>query len=259
MKKLLIVSLITIFFTGFLAACGSSEDTKGKDTEEKKVLTMGTSADYPPFESIDATSGDYIGFDIELTKQIADKLGYELKISNLDFDGLVSALQSKRVDFVASAMNATEERKENVDFSSEYLEATSKFVTLKDSDIKSLEDLDGKKLGVQLGSIQDEGAKKLKETQLKNLELTTLNKVPDLIQELKAGRIDAVYVDEAVALEYMEQLDLAGFEDPTASSPGFAIAFPKDSELVEKFNQVLEEMKTNGDIEKLQKEWLSEQ
>ncbi|MEH7236990.1 basic amino acid ABC transporter substrate-binding protein [Bacillus sp. JJ1562] len=261
MKKFLLASLITILSVVFLAACGTSGDNatgSEEGTESKKVLTMGTSADFPPFETIDEKTGEYIGFDIDIAKQIADKLGYELKIENMDFGGLISALQSDRLDFIISGMSATAERKESVDFSNEYHKSGEMFVTLKDSDVKSLEDLDGKKVGVQLGSIQEEGAKKIKKETLKNLEISALNKAPELIQELKSGRIDAVYLDKTVAVGFIEELDLAGFDDPTESSPGMAIAFAKGSELVDEFNKVLEEMKANGELEKLEKQWIEE-
>ncbi len=261
MKKFLLVTLFTILSIAFLAACGTSDDNatgseEGKD--EKKVLTMGTSADFPPFETIDAATGEYVGFDIDLAKAIADKLGYELKIENMDFGGLISALQSERLDFIISGMSATEERKKNVDFSNEYHKSGEMFVTLKDSDIKAFEDLDGKTIGVQLGTIQEEGAKKIKEETLKNIEFSALNKAPELIQELKAGRIDAVYLDKTVAVGFIEELDLAGFDDPTEASPGMAIAFAKGDALVDEFNKVLEEMKENGELEKLQKQWIEE-
>ncbi|MEH7387890.1 transporter substrate-binding domain-containing protein [Bacillus sp. JJ1521] len=261
MKKFLLASLITILSVVVLAACGTSDDnaTGSKEgTDSKKVLTMGTSADFPPFETIDEKTGDYIGFDIDIAKHVADKLGYELKIENMDFGGLISALQSDRLDFIISGMSATKERKKSVDFSTEYHKSGEMFVTLKDSDIKTLEALDGKKVGVQLGSIQEEGAKKIKEETLKNLEISALNKAPELIQELKSGRIDAVYLDKTVAIGFIEELDLAGFDDPTESSPGMAIAFAKGSELVDEFNKVLEEMKANGELEKLEKQWIEE-
>ncbi|MCC3358727.1 transporter substrate-binding domain-containing protein [Bacillus sp. REN16] len=261
MKKFLLASLITILSLAVLAACGTSDDnaTGSKEgTDAKKVLTMGTSADFPPFETIDEKTGEFIGFDIELAKQIADKLGYELKIENMDFGGLISALQAERLDFIISGMSATAERKESVDFSTEYHKSGEMFVTLKDSDVKKLEDLDGKKVGVQLGSIQEEGAKKIKKDTLKNLEISALNKAPELIQELKSGRIDAVYLDKTVAVGFIEELDLAGFDDPTEASPGMAVAFAKGSELTEEFNKVLEEMKTNGELEKLEKQWIEE-
>lgn len=261
MKKFLLASLITILSVAFLAACGTSDDNaKGSEegNETKKVLTMGTSADFPPFETIDAATGEYIGFDIDLANAVAEELGYELKIENMDFGGLISALQSERLDFIISGMSATEERKESVDFSTEYHKSGEMFVTLKDSAIKTLEDLDGKTVGVQLGSIQEEGAKKIKKETLKNLEISALNKAPELIQELKTGRIDAVYLDKTVAIGFIEEQDLAGFDDPTESSPGMAIAFAKGSELTEEFNKVIEEMKQNGELKKLEKKWMEE-
>ncbi|WP_449536876.1 transporter substrate-binding domain-containing protein [Ferdinandcohnia sp. Marseille-Q9671] len=261
MKKFLLVSMITFLSVLLLAACGTSDDNgSGTDegTDTKKVLTMGTSADFPPFETIDEKTGDYIGFDIDLAKHIANELGYELKIENMDFGGLISALQSERLDFIISGMSATDERKKSVEFSTEYHKSGEMFVTLKDSDVTSFEDLDGKKVGVQLGSIQEEGAKKIQAEQLKNLEISALNKAPELIQELKAGRIDAVYLDKTVAIGFIEELGLTGFDDPTEASPGMAIAFSKGNELVEEFNKVLEEMKENGELEKLEKQWMEE-
>ncbi|MEH7383089.1 basic amino acid ABC transporter substrate-binding protein [Bacillus sp. JJ1533] len=261
MKKFLLASLITILSVVLLAACGTSDDNSTgseEGTDTKNVLTMGTSADFPPFETIDEKTGEYIGFDIELAEAIAEKLGYELKIENMDFGGLISALQSERLDFIISGMSATAERKESVDFSTEYHKSGEMFVTLKDSDVKSFDDLDGKKIGVQLGSIQEEGAKKIKEETLKNIEISALNKAPELIQELKAGRIDAVYLDKTVAVGFIKELDLTGFDDPTEASPGMAIAFAKGSELTEEFNKVLEEMKENGELEALQKKWIEE-
>lgn len=255
MKSLFI--LITVMLLVVLTACGQGEDNAGGATEEKQVIKMGTSADFPPFESIDETTGEYIGFDIELAEYIANELGYELEISNMDFGGLISALQSKRVDFVAAGMSATDERKENVDFSVAYHHSGEMFVTAKDSTIKSIEDLAGKKLGVQLGTIQETGAKKIAED-IKGIEIKTLNKAPELIQELKSGRIDAVYLDKTVAEGFIKELDLAGFNDPTTSSPGMAIAFPKGSDLVEDFNRIIEEMKENGELEKLEKKWLED-
>jgi arginine/lysine/histidine transporter system substrate-binding protein len=251
-KKNVFLLLITSLIVSLLAACGSGSSTAG-DGEEKKVLVMGTSADFPPFETRD-TDGEIVGFDIDLAKHIANELGYELEIKDMSFDGLIGALQAKRVDFVASGMSATDKRKESVDFSVEYHRSGEMFVTLKDSEIKSIEDMNGKKIGVQLGTIQEEGANKIAEQM--DLEIKTLNKVPDLIQELKSKRVDAVYLDKTVAEGYIKELDLAGFNDPNDSTPGMAIAFPKGSEVVELFSKVIEDMQKNGELEKLEKEWL---
>lgn len=255
MKKYLMMALVGILLLGALAGCGKSETASGDGG--KKVLTMGTSADFPPFESIDEKTGEVVGFDVELAKYITKELGYELKVKDMKFDGLVAALQAKRIDFAASGMSATEKRKKNVDFSTEYHHSGEIFITLKGSDITSIDDLEGKKVGVQLGSIQEEGAKKIsKETKL---EIKALDKVPDLIQELKTNRIDAVYVDKSVGEGFVKEMDLASFDDPSMSSPGMGIAFPKGSKLVKDFNKVLKEMQENGELEKLEKKWLEDQ
>jgi len=245
-----------------LTACGSDTtsgtEKNGSDgSSEKKVLEMATSADFPPFESRDP-AGNFEGFDIDLANYIADELGYELKISDMKFDGLIGALQSDRIDMVLSGMSATDDRKENVDFSLEYNRSGEMFITLKDSDIKTLEDLEGKTVGVQLGTIQEDGAKKIKEDTV-DFELKAVDNANILVQELLSKRIDVAYMDKAVAQGYIAEQDLSGFDDPTTSSPGMAVAFPKGSELVEDVNAVLEEAKESGKLQELKDKWLKEE
>ncbi|MCM3610530.1 ABC transporter substrate-binding protein [Planococcus sp. MERTA32b] len=238
-----------------LGACG---DDTSADTEEKKVLEMGTSAEFPPFESINA-EGDFVGFDIDLANYIADELGYELEITDMKFDGLIGALQNDRVDMVISGMSATDSRRENVDFSTEYNHSGEMFVTPAGSDVKSLEDLEGLTVGVQLGTIQEEGANKILEEENVNFELKALDDSGALIQEILSGRIDAAYMDKEVALGYLAQQDLEAFDDPTTSSPGMAVAFPKGSDLVDEVNEVLAKAEESGYLKELQDKWLSEE
>jgi len=249
--------LITLILTLVLAACGqNNESGNGEAGEDKKVLTMGTSADFAPFESRN-TSGEVEGFDIDLAKYIADELGYELKIEDMKFDGLIGALQANRVDLVLSGMSATEKRAQNVDFSTQYHHSGEMFITLKDSEVTSLEQLEGKTVGVQLGTIQEEGARKLQETV--DFEIKAIDNATILIQELLSNRIDVAYLDKSVATGYINEQGLTGFDDPTTSSPGMAVAFPKGSELVDEVNQVLKEMEENGKLEELKAKWLSEE
>ncbi|MFL6560541.1 MAG: transporter substrate-binding domain-containing protein, partial [Bacillus sp. (in: firmicutes)] len=128
-----------LFFTMILtlvvlAACGQSnkDGANGEKTADQKVLTMATSADFAPFESRDP-SGKVEGFDIDLANAIAKELGYKLDIKDMKFDGLIGALQAKRVDMVLAGMSATEKRKKNVDFSTAYNHSGEMFITLKDS------------------------------------------------------------------------------------------------------------------------------
>ncbi|WP_066054435.1 transporter substrate-binding domain-containing protein [Robertmurraya korlensis] len=249
--------LITLILTLVLAACGQNNDAGNADAEaDKKVLTMGTSADFAPFESRN-TSGEVEGFDIDLAKYIAEELGYELKIEDMKFDGLIGALQANRVDLVLSGMSATEKRAQNVDFSTQYHHSGEMFLTLKDSEIKTIDNLEGKTVGVQLGTIQEEGARKLQETM--KFEIKAVDNATILIQELLANRIDVAYMDKSVATGYINEQGLGGFDDPTTSSPGMAVAFPKGSELVDDVNKVLKAMEENGKLEELKEKWLSEE
>uniref|UniRef100_UPI00403FB2F2 transporter substrate-binding domain-containing protein n=1 Tax=Niallia sp. XMNu-256 TaxID=3082444 RepID=UPI00403FB2F2 len=170
--------------------------------EGNKVLKMATSADYAPFEYIDTEgTGDYMGLDIEIARIITERLGYKLEIQDMDFGGLISALQNGQADFVMSAMSATDDRKESVDFSDIYYTSKHVIVSTTDSGIESLEDLKDKKVGVQMGSIQEEKGKELAEEIGFNLE--NRNRIPELIQEIKAGRLDAAIIEDTVAEGYL--------------------------------------------------------
>lgn len=147
--------------------------------QANKTLTLATSPDYPPYEFKDtAVSGnEIIGFDIDIAKYITKELGYELKVIGMDFNGLIPALQAKRADFVMAGMTPTAERKKNVDFSDLYYEAKNTIVANKESNLTKPEDLTGKKVGVQLGSIQQEAVKKMA-----GVQAIPLNKIPDIIK-----------------------------------------------------------------------------
>src|SRR5699024_5948885 len=165
MKKILLKGLIAMIIISLLVACGAGESEKALssgDGEGKQTLKLATSVDFPPFESRDP-EGNFEGFDIELAEMIAEELGYELDIEDMSFDGLIGSLQSNRVDMVMAGMSATEERKENVDFSDEYHRSGEMFITKSSEELEDLDDLTGKVVGVQLGTIQEEGAEKLAE------------------------------------------------------------------------------------------------
>jgi arginine/lysine/histidine transporter system substrate-binding protein len=257
MKKTLL--FFTLIFTlVFMAACGQSDkkETSGDNATDEKVLTMGTSADFAPFESRNP-AGEIEGFDIDLANYIANELGYKLEIEDMKFDGLIGALQTNRVDMVLAGMSATEKRDKNVDFSTAYNHSGEMFITLKDSEVTTLETIEGKTVGVQLGTIQEEGAKKLQETV--DFEIKPLDNATTLIQELLTNRVDVVYMDKSVAGGYITEQNLAGFDDPTTSSPGMAVAFPEGSDLIDEVNNVLKQMEENGKLEELKEKWLSEQ
>lgn len=254
MKKLIAILLLSIVV---LAACGTgTSKEENSSTSDDKVLIMGTSADYKPFEYIDsAKSEEIIGFDIDLANALGEKLGYEIKVQDFEFSGLIQALKSGKVDLVLSGMSPTPDRKKNVDFSDIYYTAKDLVVTSKDSNIKSVEDLKGKTIGVQLGSIQADAAEEIAKTV--DVKIEKRDKIPELVQEIKAGRFDGAIIEDVVAKGYLSKDDsLSSFEAAEANEDaGSAIAFPKDSELTEKFNAELKKMKESGELDKLIVKW----
>lgn len=249
--KLILGLIITILTIGTLAACGG-----GGNGEEKKTLTMATSADYPPYEFIDTEKGEeIIGFDIDIANYITNELGYELEIVDMDFTTLITAMNGGKADFIMAGMTPTPERLENADFSDIYFTAKHLVVTTKDSGIKTIEDLEGKTIGVQTGSIQEGKAEEIKETV--DVTVESRNRIPELVQEILAGRFDAAIIEDTVAAgHFKNNPDLVGFEiQEGEEEAGSAIAFPKNSELTAEFNRVLNEMKENGELDKLIVKW----
>ncbi|MBB3110720.1 polar amino acid transport system substrate-binding protein [Paenibacillus phyllosphaerae] len=244
--------LLTAVTGSTLAIAEGAESTA--TTGGGQTIVMGTSPDYPPYENTDAKNGGkVVGLDIDIAQAIADKLGYKLEISGMDFSGLIAALQTERVDFVMSAMSVTEERKQSIDFSDSYYAARNTIVSKKDSGLTTMASLEGKNVGVQLGSTQEEAVAGMESTS----KITKLDKIPNLIQEIKAGRMDAAIVEDAVAWGYTDANPDLQFTilDPNPNDLGYAIAFPKGSELTAQFNAELQKMKDNGELQAIIDKW----
>ncbi|BAZ33888.1 polar amino acid ABC transporter inner membrane subunit (plasmid) [Cylindrospermum sp. NIES-4074] len=252
-----------MFFTAMAVISiitGHSHSLKAASSLGKDTLTMITSPDYPPYEFYETQGSDrqIVGFDIDIAKTIAQELGFKLKVMESDFNGLIPALQANRADFVMAGMTPTPERQKNVDFSIIYYEAKDTIVAPKTSSLKQPQDLAGKKVGVQLGTIQEQNAQKIAQ-KVPGIGLKQLNKVPELIQEIKSGRIDAAIVEDTVARGFAQANPELEFNViPSESVSGSAIAFPQGSSLVKPFNQVLQQMQEQGKLEKLATKWFSQ-
>lgn len=170
-------------------------------TTVKRVLRVGTSPDFPPFEFINETTNEIVGIDIDLVKLVAHKIGYEVEIIPIDFDGLIPALQAGQIDIVASGMTITEDRSKVVDFSIPYWEANQAILVAKGSQFKprSLEDLNGKVVGVQTGTTAEELITKYINESKANIQVKSYTSYILATQDLLNGRIDVVIVDEPVA------------------------------------------------------------
>lgn len=251
-----------VLVIGILAACGTAEkettDTEsqsGAATEEAKVLRVGTSADYAPFEYVDtAVSDEIIGFDIDLANIIAERLGYKLEFTNSDFNSLIPGLEADKFDFVIAGMTPTEERDEVVDFSTPYYETEQYLVSPKESNIASLEDLKGKVVGAQVSSIQEELANTLAAEH--GFTVESRNLIPELVQELKNNRFQGAVIENIVAENYLAQNDdLAAFPIEVEDPDFKAVVFQEGSELKGQFDEIIQELIDEGKIDELKKKW----
>lgn len=233
----------------------NSEKTAIDLIKEKGKLVMATSADYPPFEFQAVSEGkDTIeGFDIEIAKEIAKDLGVELEIIDLDFSTLVASLSAGKADIVLAAMTPDDERREEVDFSDLYYLATQAVITKKGNEgqIKTLEDLSGKIIGVQQGTIQADIAH---DTELISnpKEIKEVPKITDLVLMIQTGKVDAVIMELPVAQSYVKVNDNLAITDVEYTDPdgGFAVAIKKNNpEFVELVNATLDRLEKENKIE----------
>lgn len=245
------IKLVGLLASGLLAmsllvGCGD---------KEKNTLTMGTNAEFPPFEYHEGEEG-IVGFDIDLAHEIADKLGKELVIEDMDFDGLLTALSADKVDFVAAGVTATEERRTQVDFTKGYFHTKQSIIVKADNEaIQEADDLLDKKVGVQLGTTGDIYA------DMAGIEgLIQFTTGPLAVLDLKNGKIDAVIIDEIVAHKMIEgQSDLKILEVPFIEEE-YAIAIKKGNEpLLKEINKALEELKADGTYDTLYKKYFQEE
>lgn len=215
-------------------------------------IIVGTSSDNPPYEFLE--NGQIVGLDIDIIREIGIYLGAEIVIKDMTFDGLLGALSSHRIDAAIAGFSATEERREAIDFSDDYLESKISLVFLKNDNLVTLSDFSGKTIGVQSGSIHETFANKVLKEKLGAITLKSLPKIPDLIQDMKSGRIQGILIGSLEAKQMISILsNIHTIEVGTESA--YAIAFPKGSDLTEKFNRALKDMKEKGVIDQIYTKW----
>ncbi len=277
MKKLLSLMLVLALVLS-LAACGTTEqkpaETKpaeGTPTEttvknklesvkESGKLIVGTSADYPPYEFHALIDGKdtIVGFDIEFAKAIGEALGVEVEIQDMDFTAVLTGVETGLIDVGIAAINPDPVRDETMDFSDIYFKSTYTVLINKNSveDYKSLEDLNGKMIGAQLGTVQEEMAN----SQIQDAQVVALAKITDLVLQLKTGLIDAIVVEVPVADSYAKQNDdivtvpEIDFSESGMEGGSVVVAANGETELLAEINKVIAELQAQGKFE----EWYTE-
>ena len=261
-------ALAALFAVFALAACGGDDNEGGGggetggggggqaaqvDTIEPGKLTVGSDIPYKPFEF--GKAPDYEGFDVEIVNEVAKRMKLEPKFEKTPFDTIFRDLAQGKFDAVASAVTITDERKKAVDFSDPYFNADQSIMVKKGSDIKTVEDLEGKVIGAQLGTTGADYAKD--KANAKNVR--TYDLVDDAFQALASGQVDAVVNDFPVSKFAEREKENLEVVQTIPTGEKYGVAFKKgSSELQQEFNKALAEIKQDGTYTRIYKKWFEQ-
>lgn len=280
LKKLLATGLATIMVMG-LVGCSSSKGSsssassdasssaakteKLQQIKDAGVLKVGTSAEYSPYEFHKVVDGEdkIVGFDDFLVQEIAKDMGVKVEYEDMDFDGLLGALQADKVDIVLAGMTPDEKRKKSVDFSDIYYTNSNVCIVAKGKEdtIKKSEDLKDLKVGVQKGTTQADYVTNT----LGISDATQLKKIPDLMLELQNGKIDVIVTGKAVAEINVKKYDNIAIGNTTVGdevAETAAAAIKKSSNgvdntsFVKSVNDTIKRLQDSGDMDKYMQEAL---
>ena len=214
-----------------------------------KTLYVGTNAEFAPFEYLE--KGKVTGFDMELMNALAKEMKMDVKIENMAFDGLLPALQMKKVDVVIAGMTETPERKKAVSFTKPYFKAKQVIITKKGKDIKDFKELSGKKVGVMLGFTGDAVVSDIKGVKVQRFDATY-----SAVMALEKGKVDAVVADSEPAKKYIASYKDLAIASAKAEEEDYAIAVRKnDKALLDNLNKALVKVKSNGTYDALLKKY----
>jgi polar amino acid transport system substrate-binding protein len=264
-RLLLLIAVLTLGMTAFVAAgCGDDDDDSESGSSESAtatedlglaqegLLNVGTDAPFPPFEIGEPGSPDFGGYDIDVMNAIAEKLGVEAEYTNTGFGTIFRDTANGLFDTAAAASTITPGREKTVDFTDPYYEAQQALLVTEGSDIASVDDLGGVIVGAQDGTTGETYAND--ETDAS--EVRGYPQGPDAISNLITGQVEAVIIDQPVAVDALEKQEGVEIveEIPTNELYGFAVA-PDNDALREAMNGALAELKEDGTIDELYAEY----
>lgn len=261
MKKItLLTTVLLVLATFVLGACGKKEASGLAAIKEKGQLIIGLDDTFAPMGFKD-DKGEIVGFDIDLAKEVAKRIGVEAVFKPSEWSGIVFELKSKNIDVVWNGMTITEDRKKEIGFSNPYMNNNQIIVTLSGSTLNNKADLNGKIVGLQLGSSSfsavsaDEISKSFKEIKKYDTNVEAL-------MDLEAGRIEAVVLDEIVARYYIAQKekdtnkDLFKVLDGDFGTEEYGVGIrQEDKDLKDEIDRIIDEMKKDGSYDAIYEKW----
>ena len=241
MKKITKTTL-TLSFLLALTGCGSSDS-------DVTTISIGTSPDYPPYESYAEDNKTLVGFDVDMVEILEGYMNegetkYELEFVPMSFDTIVTQLQADQLDLGISGFSYSEDRK--VEWSTPYCSSSQVIIVPTGSNIKSIDDLDGKVIGTQSGSTGEEAA-----NTVKGAKVITIADVKLLFENLRANQYDAIVTDYSVGKNYVENADFEMLDDYLLEEENFIVAKEGNTEIIKIVNEAVEKFIASDDYIKL--------
>lgn len=230
--------------------------TMGVGALAADTWVVAINATFPPFESVNDTGDGFVGIDIDIAAHIAEKLGVEMELTDMQFSALVPTMESGRADVIISGISPTDERKEVLDFTKSYYFPMNAIICQKGAGLDTLAALKGKSIGVSMGTSYAGVAATVEDGNVIEFDSTPL-----IIQEILSGRCDSGIFDSTQAAEFIQMndgLEMHTIESVVTMADSFAIALPKGSEYVEPINAILDEMMADGTMHSIMAKYLGE-
>ena len=251
--RILSVVLCFVMLLAFAACSKAPEktDDTGLKTVESGKLIMATNAAFPPYEYYEGDT--IVGIDAEIAQLIADKLGLTLEIADIEFDSIIPGVQQGKYDMGMAGMTVTDERKEKVSFSDSYAKGVQVVIVKTGSEIKSMDDIDGHKIGVQQGTTGDIYASDTPENGGYGEESVVRYANGALaVEGLKSGKVDCVIIDNEPAKAYVAANEGLEILEGTWVDEDYAISFAKDNTALQQaVNDALKELIADGSVQKV--------
>ena len=241
MKKLL-AAVLALTMLLALAACGNAAPNASAASGSaggKTVVTVATSPDFPPFESLDGS--EVVGIEVDILQAITGKLGLEMQLEQMDFESVIPGVQAGKFDIGMSGITITADRQKNCDFTQPYFLASQAIVVTPDSDITCKANLEGKTVSVQTGTTAEEYCME------NGYEVLAFAANNDAAAALTSGKAAAWVVDNEVGVALAAQQGLVVLDEAMTSEP-YAFAFAKDSALTAQFDEALGELLADGTV-----------
>jgi polar amino acid transport system substrate-binding protein len=260
MRKIGIIILSVIMVFALFTGCGSNSKSSNNETDnslqrvkDSGKLSIGLDDSYPPMEFRN-DKNELEGFDIDLGKELAKKLGVKYNPVVTDFNGIILALQSGKFDAILATLSITDERKKNIDFVGPYING-GQIIVVKSGNksMSTKEDLKGKVVGVQLGSTGEQAAGKIEGIK----EIKKYDKITEAFHEVNIGRVDALICDSEVGEYYVakDKVNYTVLKDKLTKEPVGIGVKKKDKKLQEALNKALDDLKKDGTLSKLSIKW----